>query len=74
MKILNGCLGYMPYGADMSSEGHFFGDEKALFWTERALFWTERALLLTEMVILVTITVERVFFGSGYFSELSESS
>ena len=69
MKILNGCLVFLPYGAG-KSEGQergvfrralnnglkkgIFWTEKALFWTERALFWTERALFLAERVLLLT--------------------
>ena len=59
MKILNGWLGFLPYGAGRSEEqerGVFRralnnGLKKDTFWTERALFWAERALFWAERAL-----------------------
>ena len=62
MKILNGCIGHMPYGADRSEgqvgvfrralnnglKGHFFGLKMHFFGLKAHFFWTETAHLLTK--------------------------
>ena len=71
MKILNGCLGYVPYGADRS-EGQEESSERRLtmdwkkgnFLAENALFLTERALLWTEMAHLFFFWLKGHFFGT----------